>query len=390
MEIVYHHRIRGQVESVHVMGMVKAFRALGHTVHIVGPPGTDVQSKINDPAKTHKSKDRFARFFDNIINTDLFPISFEIKEHLYNFFALKKLQQIKRRHNIDLIYERYALNCWAGVSFAKKRNIPIILEVNDATGIERVRRHVFEKNAAIIEKKVFRSADYLFTISSSFKRILVGKGVPQDKIGVLPNAIDAEVFDPDKYSNEIKDKLKLRNKVVVGYVGQFIYWHGLDLLLSIIPDIVKKIPDVHFLLVGSGEEFKTIKKQVSQMGLVEFVTFTGSVAYESLPYFLKAMDIGVIPDSNSYGSPMKLFEYMAMEVVPVVPDLGPVKEIVVNGENGMIFKRRNTNDFLTKLLKLMGDREYRERLATHARRTVLGRHTWAHNARAVLNTYIAI
>ena len=127
-----------------------------------------------------------------------------------------------------------------------------------------------------------------------------------------------------------------QDKIVIGFVGSFAFWHGVELLVGVIPDIVKSVPNVHFLLIGSGECLQDVKNGVAPKGLNRHITFTGKISPERVPLYLKAMDIGVIPNSNVYGSPVKLFEYMAMGK-PVIATKLPGVMMEFGKNNGIIF-----------------------------------------------------
>lgn len=273
------------------------------------------------------------------------------------------------------------------VWFGKKYNIPVILEVNDATGIRRVRRHKAEFLAQRIESWVFRNCDAIVTISSEFKRILCQRGVSEEKVSFLPNAVDPLVFDPFRYDDKVRSQLELKGKTVIGFIGSFAKWHGVDMLLQVMPDVIKKIPNVYFLMVGSGVCLQDVKDKIKNSGLIEKVIFTGKVSSEDVPCYLKAMDIGVIPDSNQYGSPMKLFEYMAMKVVPVVPKLPPILDVIQDKVTGFVFDRKNVQSLKEQLIHACENKDLRKQIGKNAREQVLEKHLWIHNARSVLNLY---
>jgi glycosyltransferase involved in cell wall biosynthesis len=122
-----------------------------------------------------------------------------------------------------------------------------------------------------------------------------------------------------------------------------------------------------------------------ELGIGDRVTFTGKIAHAAVPEHVATMDIGVMPESNLFGSPMKIFEYMAMGVAPVGPRYVPLEEAIDDGENGLIFDPRSVDDLARCLRTLAGDAEYRRRLGRAAREQVLAKHLWVHNAQAVLD-----
>ena len=150
MNILYHHRTRGKdVERVHILGMVRAFRKLGHEVHIASPPGTDLDE---DKAKLHSLKSKNNEIWRKV-SVHVPEVFFELIEILYNAFAFVRIISVTRKKKFKLIYERYALFSFAGVLFSRLQGIPIFLEVNDSAVVERNRKVFFGKIARRIDRK---------------------------------------------------------------------------------------------------------------------------------------------------------------------------------------------------------------------------------------------
>jgi len=381
LNILYAHRTRGaDVEGVHIRGMSQAFIQHGHKVTFIAPPRTGNGSNRNETKKgfTYNFWKNFSRYCPQLF--------FEFLELVYNFYLYFSLLQKSKEQRIDFIYERYALNTFASVLFGKRHNIPVILEVNDATGIPRVRKHKVEYIASKIEKWVLENCAAIVTISSEFQQILGQVVSSKEKISFVPNAVDPDIFNPANYDDEIRSKY-CKDKVVVGFIGSFAFWHRVDLLIDIVPAIIQQTTNVHFLLVGDGRELDKCKEKVQTQQLSPYVTFTGRIPFAKVPLYLKAMDIGVIPDSNTYGSPVKLFEYMAMGVAPVAPKLPPIFDVLEDGETGVLFAPGSKSGLESALLSLCQDGARREAIAAKARKQVFERHLWCHNANHVLKIY---
>ena len=388
LNILYVHRTQGgAVEGVHIRGIINSFRQIGHCVCIVSVPGVDIEDdKLNKPKSNDIVNDNSS--FWTKLSRYCPQFLFEFMEIMYNLILYRNLNKQLQGRKIDFIYERYALNTFASTLFGKRNRIPVLLEINDATGIKRARQHKFESLARYIENWVFKNSTSLITISSEFKRILVERGNPERKVFFIPNAID-DKFDPDLFNNDLLHEMQLEDKIVIGFVGSFLKWHGLDLVINIASDIVKQIPQVRFLFIGDGPEYLNILKSIENNELTEFFILTGRVSASSIPKFLNLMDIGLIPDSNEYGSPVKLFEYMSMRVVPVAPDLPPVLDVVENELTGLIFERRNESELKEILLKLCADELRLKNIGKNAREKVLKDHLWINNAERIIEIYRA-
>lgn len=383
LNILYSHRTRGRdVEGVHIRGISDAFRKMGHTVSFVSIPGVDVY----EPVKASENKAGNRNLW-TVISEYCPQVVFEIMELLYNVILYRNARKVLQKQRIDFIYERYALNTFATTLLGKRLGIPVIQEINDATGIRRVRQHRMEFIARWIESWVFNNSSSLITISSEFERILMQRGIPKGKVSFLPNAVNPETFNPEIYDDRVKKRFDLYDKVVVGFVGSFAVWHGVESILEVAPELINSIPNIHFLMVGSGLQLHNVQERVNTMGMEGRFTFPGKVPFNEVPLYLKAMDIGIIPKSNEYGSPMKLFEYMAMGVVPVVPLLPPITDVIEHGNTGLLFDCDNADDLRRQIHKACSDEAFRKHLSENARKMVLSNHLWIHNANHIVNRY---
>lgn len=379
MNIVYHHRTRFTgIERVHIMGMVSGLRDIGHHVNIVGPPGTHVDK---EPQFSPASHGTVLTSLWKVISSYTPEVIFECFEILYNCYSFLYLLLYLRANEVDLIYERYALFQCGGVLAAHIRRIPIVLEVNDSALIERTRPLRSRRVAIWFEKRILRNADLLVTISNCFKNKMSSYHIDEKKIQVLPNAIDPNILAPQKYEEErIKRTYKLDGRFIIGFVGLFVPWHGLLFLLEVFAQLSAKYDFLHLLLVGDGPVRTDIEGRIHQMDLTQKVTITGYIPHSRVPVFIKTFDAAVMPDSNEHGSPMKIFEYMGMAKPVVAPSYSPIREVLRDGENAMLFEPNDAEGLYRALEILINDEELRKRLGEKGRRDVLAKHTWRHNA----------
>src|SRR6185369_15787842 len=219
------------------------------------------------------------------------------------------------------------------------------------------------------------------------------RGVASDKIVVNPNGVDVERFRPGVGGLEVRRELGLKDDdVVAGFVGTFGPWHGVEKLAAAIKEIPAGAP-VRFLLVGSGSLHAEVEKQLQSEARAGQVIFTGSVAHERVPALLDACDILVAPHvpladgSEFFGSPTKVFEYMAMGKAIVASRLGQIGEVLADDETALLVQPGNVDELAAALVKLVGARELRARLGANARTAAVREHTWTHNAQRVLAAY---
>lgn len=378
MRILYHHRTQGEEpESVHILAIVNALRAMGHEVHLVGPAPISAAAIPGRRSFLSGIKKRLPRF------------AFELISLAYNVPVFFKLFFAVRRVDPDFIYERYALFNFAGVALARWRRIPLILEVN--TPYAQAWAHYYgltlRRLARFIERRTLLAADHIITVTETEKWMLVREGIPAERIAVSHNAVWPQEFDPARYSGRaLRERLGLKN-IVVGFVGTMNRWQGIDRFSEVLQRVFSERDDVSFLFVGDGEFRGPLEEFCRNANLMDRVAFAGRQPHQEIPRYIAAMDIAVLLNSNGYGSPMKVFEYMAMQKAVIAPSVGPVMEVLKNGTTGLLIPPGDARAMGERILKLAADASLRERLGRTGRAYVVARHTWFNNAESILNIY---
>lgn len=387
--LLYHHRTQAKgAEGAHIRGMVGGFRQLGVQVDIVGPPGIDpygTQIKRNVQVTASWIKRLLSIFADNAPQ-----IFFELAELCYNvpdFFRFKK--KYKENRPYDFIYERYALNFLSGAYLSSKMGIPFVLEVNDATLIERSRPLILNNIAQKNERYIFSQASFIITISNYLKSCIVKEyQVDAEKILVLPNAINPQDFCIKGTEKVNRSDLAIpENAIVLGCVGAFVPWHGLEFLVDVV-SMLAVSNNLFMLFIGDGPVKDAVVKKAETYGISDRVLFTGFVDSENVPKFLDLVDICVIPGSNVHCSPMKLFEYMVMAKPIVLPKYQPLLETIQDGQEGLFFEPNDSSGLLSVLNKLIKSKILREEFGFNASQTVKSKYTWQKNCEKVLSKIV--
>ena len=245
------------------------------------------------------------------------------------------------------IFHPFHLVPKAAVEAAKKLDIPSIIKVDDAiyekaSGIKSLQRTI-EK---MINGKTLRSGTKILVSNNETKKIVIDEyNVMQEKISIVPNGVDLSMF------NIIKKK----NPKKVVFAGAMYYHRGLDILLETIPLVIKKIPDVKFVLLGSGSEMEKLKKIVSENKLDNSVEFKGWIEREKIPENISDASIGIGPlrltDVTARALPIKILEYMAVSL-PLIAQKGTLPEdILEDGKNGFFIQ--NTHELAEKIILLL-------------------------------------
>jgi glycosyltransferase involved in cell wall biosynthesis/ubiquinone/menaquinone biosynthesis C-methylase UbiE len=299
------------------------------------------------------------------------------------------------------IYERLCLGNYAGAKISRDHQLPYVVEYN---GSEISMRRSFdgagyahEEAFTRAERAAFAQATIINVVSDAVAESLIARGVPREKILVNPNGADPDTYAPptDAERGDVRGKLGfVAGDRVIGFSGTFGGWHGVDVLAAAIPRICQASPDAKFLLIGDGSYKHLVDDAVTANGLQDRVVSVGRVPQEEGARLLKACDIYVSPhnshmiDSRFFGSPTKLFEYMAMgggvvgsdlEQLGVVlsPALRPHElERPVTNERAVLCTPGDVDEFVTAVVFLVAAPAVCRALGANARRAVIDHYSW--------------
>jgi glycosyltransferase involved in cell wall biosynthesis len=380
MRILYHHRTQGEEpESVHIASIVAALEQRGHVVDLVGP--TPVAHGGEMPKRNFLGR----------IKAWLPRPVLEVAQLVYNLRSFLQLWSALRIRRPSFIYERYALYNFAGVLAARWFNVPIVLEVNTlyAQAWDKYYGLRFKRLARWIERRTFQAADRIITVTDVQRRMLEAEGLDPSRVTVSHNAVNPlemrrEAFDVDA----LRRSFALRG-VVAGFVGTMNRWQGVHGFAEVIRDVCAAGADVSFLFVGEGEGRAALVAEIDRLGVSDRVVFVGRRPHAEMPRYLAAMDIGLLLDSNAYGSPMKVFEYWAMGLAVIAPRVEPVVEILRDADTGLLIDPGSAAEMTQAILRLTGDADLRRHLAERGKQHVFAHHTWLGNADRVLEAYAA-
>lgn len=370
--------------GTHMREMIKAFERAGHEVTpiIMG----DVKNTSEGGHVVSESQPKLVvkRMTPSFVWESMKDYLLLNKDLAYENYLKEKLVEIKP----DLVYERANCLQLSGVHAARKFGIPHILEMN-APYVEERKDHfaissLFERRASKIEKQQLMLTGSVIVVSEALKTYFLEKHkIAPEPFLVLPNAVDPEKVQAyEERVAEIVSRYNFDGKIVVGFVGSLFKWHGVDQLIR----AVKLLRDAGFnialLVVGDGAIKSELEHLSQSLQLGKHVVFTGSVPHKEVFNYIEAMDITVMANSNWYGSPVKLFEYGAMNKPVIAPSNGPVKEIIKSEVDGLLIE--NEFDLERHLRRLIEHPALREKLASSFNQKVLKEHTWERNAEKVL------
>jgi glycosyltransferase involved in cell wall biosynthesis len=365
--------------ATHINGLVNAAVHLGAQVNVIsndGIAGLDRQLlTLIDPEPVGTTR-----------------AAFDLRNNL--IFSSGALREIERSP-VDLIYQRYGRFTWAGVEATIRTGAPLFLEYNGSE--VWIGKH-WDMSGMLpllerFERLNLKAAARVFVVSDVERRNLLRAGVPEERIVVNPNGVDVETFRPGVGGAAARDELGIgQMETVAGFVGTFGPWHGVLTLAEAIT-MLPEDSGVRFLLVGAGRFRDEVESIIRAAGKERSVVFTGHVDHQRVPGLLDACDILLSPHvpledgSEFFGSPTKLFEYMAMGKGIIASRLGQIGDVLAHEETALLVEPGNARELSEAILRLSTSRELRESLGAAARRAAIERHTWKHNARRVLDAY---
>lgn len=324
---------------------------------------------------------------------------FDALRYLYfNISGYKFIGKKLKNSRPLFIYQRSSLYNYLGLKLSVSYNIPLILEFNSfgtwasknwGTGIENV------KLAYKIEKLNLEKSSLIICVSDELKDSLIKIGIDENKILVNYNGVDINKYSPKIIDIKLKEKYNLSNKVVIGFIGSFNIFHGVPILAKAYGKLIELYPDyrekVRLMLMGDGKTISYTKKILKRYKVDNISILTGNINYNKVPKYLSICDILIAPHipnkdgSPFFGSPTKLFEYMAMGKAIVASNLGQICRILKNNETALLIEPGDVNELVKAMKTLIDNEALRIYLGNNARNTVVQKYTWDINVANVIN-----
>lgn len=302
-----------------------------------------------------------------------------------------RIEQVIREWRPDVLHAHSpALNGLAAMRAAEKTGLPLVYEirafwedaaVGNGTGNENSPRYWLTRQ---LENHVINGADAVAVICEGLRSDLIARGVKSEKITISPNGVDLDLFgEPPARDEQLLSELGLTGKSVLGFIGSFYDYEGLDDLIEALPLLQASHPEVHLLLVGGGPMEEALKSQVERLGMESAVTFTGRVPHGEVERYYGLMDIMVYPRKSmrltDLVTPLKPLEAMAQGRLVAASDVGGHRELIEDGLTGTLFPAGNPEKIAEKLTSLLENRGAWTQAIETARKFVQADRNWSSN-----------
>jgi PEP-CTERM/exosortase A-associated glycosyltransferase len=280
----------------------------------------------------------------------------------------QRLQQVAEEVRPHLLHAHSpVLNAIPALRVGKRLDIPVVYEVrafwedaavDHGTTTEGSLRYRLTRR---LETRALKQANHVFTICEGLRRDIVARGVPPANVTVIPNAVDVDVFDlggaPDP---ALSARLGLDDCAVVGFIGSFYAYEGLDLLLDALSLLSSNLPNVRVLLVGGGPQEAALREQADRLSLGDKVIFVGRVPHDEVVHYYDLIDVLAYPRRSmrltELVTPLKPLEAMAQGRLLVASNVGGHRELIRDGETGLLFEAGSAPALADALLGILGDK----------------------------------
>jgi PEP-CTERM/exosortase A-associated glycosyltransferase len=282
-----------------------------------------------------------------------------------------------------------ALNAVAALRVGRKLGIPVVYEirafwedaaVDHGTSTEWGLRY---RMTRALETWALRRVNFATTICEGLRAEIAGtRGIPASKIEVIPNAVDIADFSMGGQADpQLAARLGLDGKTVLGFIGSFYAYEGLDLLLDAVPAMLARRPDLRVLLVGGGPQEQALRAQAERLGIAGQVVFTGRVPHSEVQRYYDLVDVLCYPRHKmrltDLVTPLKPLEAMAQGRLMAASDVGGHQELIEDGRTGVLFTAGDPQALAHKVLALLDAPQQWPALRQQGRRFVETERTWA-------------
>ncbi|WP_051610344.1 glycosyltransferase family 4 protein [Terasakiella pusilla] len=369
----------------HTSGVLNSLRALCGVIDVVS---TDKLTSVDVDAAFHEVTPKY-NLGRNMPNIPLLTYNSQVISYVKKNFETARF-----------IYCRYALGNYAALAIARHMKVPYICEYNGSflwmNKHWDTQKMKFFDQMLMIEDANLKGADLIVVVSQPSKVELVERGIPENRILVNPNGVDIERFtDLDDSAASLRRELGFEeDDIVFGFVGTFGQWHGTEVLSNAFAKLARsdhpQAKKIRLLMIGDGNFCRDCKDIIKSANISDQAIFTGTVPQENAPTYLNASDVLVSPHvpnpdgSAFFGSPTKLFEYMATGKPIIASALDQIGELLDHEQTAFLVEPGNIDELVNAMIKMIAKPEFRLKLGQEAFKICKTKHTWKQHTENIL------
>lgn len=361
--------------KIHFMAIAKEFKNFGHEVEVILPK----PSKII-------SKGELTNSFDRVFWTPSVyggPFSQTVK----GMMQLRTILRLILKGKLDIFYSRLHVVTFLSCILIKFARPSVVIISEGGGSYDIIRMLNFSRlRAFVVERLELLSAkfsDKVRVVTEGIKHLLVQNGINESKIFVVGNGTDIDHFRPVKRDKALKAAGLKSDFYYIGFIGYLARWQGVDLILRVAPIILKEIPQVRFLIIGDGPEYKNLRFLSKKLGIEKECIFTGSISYKLAPVYINSFDIAVAPFTRERNekiglSPLKIMDYAACGI-PIVTSRIKGLEMVEKNNIGILVNPEDKKSLANAIIILLKNPKMRQEMGERARQLAERELSWKKN-----------
>ncbi|HHQ13523.1 MAG TPA: glycosyltransferase, exosortase A system-associated [Chromatiales bacterium] len=322
-----------------------------------------------------------------------------VLEQIDTVYTLRRrLRELLTRLDPQIIHAYSpCLTALAALPVARDHGLPLVYEMRSSWEDAAVTRGtaapggIRYRLSRALETRVLTQAAAITTICDRLRDDIIVRGIPPERVTVVPNAVERRMFEPPgERACTLRQKFGAADRKLVGYIGSFHPYEGLDLLIDAVDRLGEQRSQFRFLLAGGGSAEPGIRKRIARLGLSDDIWLLGRVPHQEIPDYYAAMDVLVYPREQTpltdKVTPLKPLEAMAQRRLVVASDIGGHRELIRNGETGMLFAPGDPDALAAALLDACNDQRAGQ-ILDRAYRFVSQQRTWSHCALKYRDVY---
>lgn len=314
---------------------------------------------------------------------------------------VKSISQLIREQRPAVLHPHSpTLNAIPAILVGRLAKIPVVYEMRSSWEDAAADRGTYGADSwkyrlgKWLETWVCKKADAVVVICEGLKKELIKRGIPDVKITVVPNGVDIDLFTGSNFQMNGHSSSANATRKMIGFMGSFFRWEGLDLLVEAMARLAGMRSDVALLLVGGGEMVDELKDKVQKLKLESYVMMPGQVTQDKIPALYSQVDIMAFPRHSTrlteLVTPLKPLEAMAMGKAVVASDVGGHKELIQHGKTGLLFRAGDVDALVAQLQEVLDNADLRHSLEKRGVSWVQNERSWSRTTEPYAKVYARV